>query len=132
LNEVRDDLLDLISSTKETVGPDTRARMIQLQARAAVAKVPLHDLSNLLIEPVTLVTAPGLKYVVLAQNPALVELLDSAMGLMDAIASKGVFENGGWRVVKRDTVEYQANRVVYDCLAIRAMPPLPAKPAPKR
>jgi mannitol/fructose-specific phosphotransferase system IIA component (Ntr-type) len=132
LNEVRDDLLDLISSTKEAVGPDTRARMIQLQARAAVEEMPAQDLSNLLIEPVTLVTAPGLKFVVLAQNPVLVELLDSAMGLIDAIASKGVFENSGWRVVKRDTIEYQADRVVYDCLALRAMPIVPAKPGPKR
>jgi hypothetical protein len=105
--------------------------MIQLQARAAVEEIPAPDLSNLVIEPVTLVTAPGLKYVVLAQNPVLVELLDSAMGLMDAIASKGVFENGGWRVVKRDTIVYQADRMVYDCLAIRAVPAI-AKPAPKR
>jgi mannitol/fructose-specific phosphotransferase system IIA component (Ntr-type) len=119
LNEVRDDLLDLISSTKETVGPDTRARMIQLQARTAVEATPSPDLSNLIIEPVTLVTAPGTKCVVLAQNPGLVELLDSSPGLVDAIASNGVFENGGWRLVKRDTVVYQADRVVYDCLAIR-------------
>jgi hypothetical protein len=106
--------------------------MIQLQARAAVEEIPAQDLSNLLIEPVTLVTAPGLKFMVLAQNPVLVELLDSAMGLIDAIASKGVFENGGWRVVKRNTIEYQADRVVYDCLALRAMPAVPAKPGPKR
>jgi mannitol/fructose-specific phosphotransferase system IIA component (Ntr-type) len=132
LNEVRDDLLDLISSTKETVGADTRARMIQLQARAAVVEETAPDLSSLLIEPVTLVTAPGMKYVVLAQNPGLVESLDSAPGLVDALASNGVYENGGWRLVKRGTVVYQADRVVYDCLAIRVSPASFSKPAPKK
>jgi nitrogen PTS system EIIA component len=131
LNEVRDDLLDLISSTKETVGPDTRARMIQLQARPAVEAIVAPDLTNLIIEPLTLVTAPGMKQVVLAQNPALVDLLDSAPGLADAMASSGVFEGAGWRVVKRGTVVYQANRVVYDCLAIQVSPALPGKRAPQ-
>ena len=70
------------------------------------------DLSSLLIEPLTLVTAPGMKYVVLAQNPGLVESLDSAPGLIEALASNGVYENGGWRVLSRGTVVYQADRVV--------------------
>jgi mannitol/fructose-specific phosphotransferase system IIA component (Ntr-type) len=125
LNEVRDDILDLISSAKETVGPDARARMIQLQVRAAVEAVPAPDLSNLLIEPVTLVAAPGVKPVVLAQNPNLVDALDAAPGLVDAIASSGVFQNGGWRVVKRGTTAYQAGRVAYDCLAIKISSPTP-------
>ncbi len=130
LNEVRDDILDLISSSKETIGPDTRARMIQLQARAAVQVVPSPDLSSLVIEPVTLVAIPGMKCVVLAQNPGLVESLDSAPGLIDALAANGVYENGGWRVLKRGTTVYQADRVVYDCLAIRVSPV--SKPALKK
>ena len=130
LNEVRDDILDLITSSKETIGPDTRARMIQLQARAAVEAVPAPDLSSLVIEPVTLVTTPGTKYVVLAQNPGLVESLDSAPGLIDALMAHGVYENGGWRVLKRGTTVYQADRVVYDCLAIRVSPV--SKPALKK
>lgn len=132
LDEVRDDLLDLISSTKETVGPDTRARMIQLQARAAVEAVPAPDLSNLLIEPVTIVTAPGMKHVVLAQNPGLVELLDTAPGLIDSITETGVFESGGWRLVKRDMVVYQADRIVYDCLALRVNPSVARRRGPRK
>jgi mannitol/fructose-specific phosphotransferase system IIA component (Ntr-type) len=129
LNEVRDDILDLITSSKETIGPDTRARMIQLQVRGAVEVVPAPDLSGLVIEPVTLVTTPGMKCVVLAQNPALVESLDSSPGLIDALVAHGIYENGGWRVLKRGTTVYQADRVVYDCLAIRVSPV--SKPALK-
>jgi mannitol/fructose-specific phosphotransferase system IIA component (Ntr-type) len=119
LNDVRDYLLDLISSTKEAAGPDARVRMIQLQAREAVAAMPLGDLSSLVIEPVTLVTGPGLQHVVLAQNADLVKSLDAAQGLVDGIVSHGVFQNGGWRVVKRGMVLYQGDRIVYDCLAIK-------------
>ena len=51
LNDVRNCLLDLISSTKETVGPDARARMIQLQARPSREVLPARDLSNLSLNP---------------------------------------------------------------------------------
>ncbi len=119
LNEVREHLLDLISSTRETVGPDTRARMIQLQARQTIATAPTYDLGNLVMEPVTLIAAPGMKPVVLTQNRPLVEYLDTASGLIEKIASDGVFQNSGWRIIKRSEVLYQADRVVYDCLAIR-------------
>jgi len=120
LNEVRDHLLDLISSSKETAGPDTRARMIQLQARQAVSAIPAYDPAHLIVEPVTIVIGPGLKHIVLAQDRHLVEYLDSVPGLVERIASDGMFQNGGWRVLKRGETTYQGDRVLYDCLAIRA------------
>jgi mannitol/fructose-specific phosphotransferase system IIA component (Ntr-type) len=121
LNEVRDHLLDLISTSRDTVGPDTRARMIQLQARqVAVPAIPAYDLANLVLEPVTIISAPGLKHVVLAQDPQLVEYLDAAPRLIDRLASEGVYQNGGWRILKRGETAYQGERVSYDCLAVRA------------
>ncbi|GLI36161.1 PTS sugar transporter subunit IIA [Desulforhabdus amnigena] len=119
LNEIRDYLLDLISSTRECVGPDARARMIQLQVRPSVAPIPAYDLANLIVEPVTIVTGPGLKHIVLAQNRHLVEFLDSARGLVEKLATEGVFQNDGWRVLKRGEVTYQGDRILYDCLAIK-------------
>ncbi|MBE0556388.1 MAG: PTS sugar transporter subunit IIA [Proteobacteria bacterium] len=119
LNDVRNYLLDLISSTKETVGPDARARMIQLQARPSKEALPVRDLSNLVVEPVTLVASPGLKHIVLTQSVSLGEILDSAAGLIERLEADGVFQDGGWRIVKRGTVAYQGGRVAYDCLAIR-------------
>jgi nitrogen PTS system EIIA component len=120
LNEVRDHLLDLISSTKGTVGPDTRARMIQLQARPSVVAPATYSLENLVLEPVTIITATGLKPLVLAQDRQLVDLLDGSNGLAEAMASQGMFQNGGWRIVKRREAAFQAERVLYDCLAIKA------------
>lgn len=119
LNDVRNYLLDLIGSTKDTVGPDARARMIQLQAKASVEALVDRDLSNLIVEPVTLVAGPGLKPVVLTQSPGLAQVLDDASGLIEGLELDGVFQNGGWRLMKRGAVAYQGGRVAYDCLAIR-------------
>jgi len=119
LDNVRNYLLDLITSTKETVGPDARARMIQLQARPSMEALASRDLSNLIVEPVTLVAGPGLKPVVLTQSVSLGEVLDSAAELIEKIESDGVFQKGAWRIVKRGMIAYQGGRVVYDCFAIK-------------
>jgi len=120
LNEVRDHLLDMISSTKGTVGPDTRARMIQLQARPSVVEPPAYNLANLVVESVTIIAGAGIRPVVLGQDRQLVELLDGAAGLVEGISSRGVFQNDGWRIVKRGEVTYEADRSLFDCLAIKA------------
>ncbi len=119
LNEVREHLLDLISTSKETAGPETRARMIQLQARQSVAAIPAYDLANLIIEPVTIITGPGLKPFVLAQDPQLVEYLDGAPRLVERLSTVGLFQDGGWRILKRGETAYQGERISYDCLAIK-------------
>lgn len=93
--------------------------MIQLQARPSMEDLLARDLSNLIVEPVTLVGGPGLRHIVLTQDAALGKVLDSAPGLIERLESEGVYQNGGWRVIKRGTVAYQAGRVVYDCLALK-------------
>ncbi len=122
LNDIRNYLLDLIDATKETAGPDTRARMIRLQAKPSEEAVAFRDLSNLIVEPVTLVACPSMKPVVLAQNPNLVEWLDSVNDLIGRIENEGIYQNGGWRVVRRGAVTYQGGRIAYDCLAIKPIP----------
>ena len=121
LNDVREHLLDLISSTKGSVGPDTRARMIQLQTRPSVVETPAYNLANLIVEPVTIVTGSGINPIILAQDRQLVELLDDAKGLAEGIASQGLFQRGEWRIVKRREAAFQAERVLYDCLAIKSL-----------
>lgn len=120
LNDVREHLLDLISSTKGSVGPDTRARMIQLQARPSVVEAPTYSLANLIVEPVTIITGTGIAPVVLAHDRQLVDFLDGSAGLVEGIATHGMFQNGGWRIVKRREASFQADRVLFDCLAIKA------------
>ena len=128
LDDVRNYVLDLIEATKGAVGPDARAKMIRLQTKPALEALPFRDLSNLLLEPITLIAGPGMKHVVLAQNYSLVEWLDSASDLIEKIEADGVYQDRGWRVLRRGSVTYQGRRVAYDCLAIRMIPNNPMQP----
>jgi nitrogen PTS system EIIA component len=119
LNDVRHYLLDLITTSKETVGPDIRARMIRLQAKPKIEPLPLADLSNLIVEPVTLVSIAGIRHIALTQNADLTEWLDSSAGLIEKLEQEGVYQYEGWRLLRRSTMAYQGGKTVYDCLAIR-------------
>lgn len=119
LNEIRDHLLDLISSTKETVGPDSRARIIQLQTRPSLEILPVDDLSNLVVEPVTLISGHDIRHIALSQNAELSASLDTASGLVEKLESSGTVHHGGWKIIKRGKILYQHGRIAYDCLAIR-------------
>lgn len=121
LNDVRNYLLDLIAVTKETAVPDARARMIRLQTKPTIDPLVLKDLSNLIVEPVTLVSGSGLRQITLSQNAELTEMLDRAEGLIDKIEQDGFYQLKDWRVLRRNTAAYEGGRVVYKCLAIRVM-----------
>ena len=119
LNDVRTYLLDLIATTKETVGPDIRARMIRLQAKPTIESLPLADLSNLIVEPVTLVSGKGIRHIALTQSANLSEWLDSAVDLIEKLEREGMYQHKGWRLLRRSVVAYQGGKTVYDCLAIK-------------
>jgi hypothetical protein len=93
--------------------------MIQLQARPSVVEAPVYNLANLVVEPVTIVTSAGIRPLVLAHDRQLIDLLDGTTGLAEGLASQGMFQSGGWRIVKRREASFQADRVLFDCLAIK-------------
>lgn len=118
LNDVRNYLLDLIAASKETVGPDARARMIRLQAKSALATQPVRDLSHLIIEPVSIVSGPGIKTLALTQNQGLLSMIEGMPNMAERLEADGAVQNGLWRIVRRGSVTYQGGRMVYDCLAL--------------
>jgi mannitol/fructose-specific phosphotransferase system IIA component (Ntr-type) len=120
LNTVRNYLLDLVTSAKSIVGPEARARMIQLEVRENLPQVDLQNIANLMIEPVTFITALGIKPITLAQNKELVGTLESSPSLAESLSSNNkFFDYSGWRVLKRSSSAYQAGRTAYECLAIK-------------
>ncbi|HET6513619.1 MAG TPA: PTS sugar transporter subunit IIA [Thermodesulfovibrionales bacterium] len=119
LNAVRLRLLDMAHFAMEDAGPDTRARMIQLKARAVVAPVTIPELENMIIEPLMIIAGPGIKTVVLTQNRELADLTKDDETLGAAITDKSWHELKGWRIVRRGSTNYQGDRVVYDCFAIQ-------------
>jgi nitrogen PTS system EIIA component len=127
LDDVRNYVLDLIEATKGEVGPATRAKMIRLQSKAAMETFTFRDLSNLLVEPVTVVAGLGLKHIALSQNASLSEWLDATIGLTEKLETDGIYQNSGWRVLRRGSTNYQSGRVVYDCLAVKMIPTASAR-----
>lgn len=127
LNAVRNYLLDLVNYSKSIIGSDTRARMIQLEARSTAIDQKIKQLSNVMIEPITIVAGLNLKPVILSQNKEIVEVFDKLLleqvngknNFIDSIVTKGVFDYSGWRIIKRSSSDYQFNRSIYECLAIR-------------
>uniref|UniRef100_UPI00307E7103 PTS sugar transporter subunit IIA n=1 Tax=Ignavibacterium sp. TaxID=2651167 RepID=UPI00307E7103 len=130
LNTVRNYLLDLVNTSKSIVGSETRARMIQLETRSAVAEQKIQQLSDIIVEPITIVGGLNQKPVILSQNQELVELLDNLLAgkpddkinieqFIDSISLKGLFEFNGWRIIKRQSSNYQSNRFLLDCYAIK-------------
>ena len=119
LNSVRNYLLDLVSSSKDIVGFGSRARMIQLEATETATAPKIHQLSNILVEPITIVTGPNQKQIILSQNKELVDLLDDAAQLIESINNYGAFERSGWRIIKKSSSEYQSNRLLYECIAVK-------------
>jgi len=119
LNDVRNYLLDLISETKGIVGPDSRARMIKLQAKMMPEPQGVWDVAGLTVEPVTLIFGPGMqKPLVLGHNAGLVEWLDSASGVLEAIETDGFYQNGSWRIMRWQSTNFQGGRVLYKCIAM--------------
>jgi mannitol/fructose-specific phosphotransferase system IIA component (Ntr-type) len=120
LDDIRNYVLDLIDSTKEMAVPDARARMIRLMTTPEVKALSITDLSNLIIEPVKLVVAPGAKTIVLTQNADLAKLLDKATGLSKNIENNGIYQCGEWRLIRHSVSTFHGEKFVYDCLAIHA------------
>lgn len=121
LNSVRHYLLDLISSSKGTIDFEERARMIELDTLTVTAEKPITLLSNILIEPVTIVVESNTKFIVLCQNKELTDILDNSNDLIEALSTKGYYERNGWRIIKKNSSFYQANRHMYDCIAVKVM-----------
>ncbi len=121
LNFIRNYLLDLVSSSKDMVGFDSRARMIQLEARTAQPEQQIDQLSNVVIEPVTIVTGLNQKPTILSQNKELADILDKSNQIIESINTKGFFEQSGWRIIKKSSEDYQSDRSLYECIAVKIL-----------
>lgn len=126
LAQARDCVLELVSTALEAQMSDVKARMIHLEAKqAAVTSVPEAGpltLSNLphVVVPLTILVVPGVKPMVLSQDPELITKLESGGDMDPGILAKQMpFDHAGYTVLFRGVTNYQAKRQLYDCLAIK-------------
>jgi mannitol/fructose-specific phosphotransferase system IIA component (Ntr-type) len=119
LNSVRNYLLDLMSTAKDVVGPEARARMIQLEVKESMSHIPAQGLADLTIESLTIVVDSNGKHIILTQNKELFDVLEKPANFSSTLLTNGSFEIAGWRIIKRYFANYFGDRVSYDCLAIK-------------
>lgn len=121
LSQVREALLDMVSIGLESGGPEARARMIQLEVRQAAAEAARRPdaLGDLNIQTVTIVAGPGIKPTALTQHPELIGIIEGIPDIAGLLTRNGVVEAQGWRILSRAMTNYQGERALFDCLAIR-------------
>jgi len=125
LSEVRHALLDAITHAIESVTPESRARMIQLEVRHAAVEAADHGVPLSLdaiahsILPVSILVIPGSKTVVLAQDRILVETLEGFANLIEELEKSGHAAKGEINIVLRSSEHYAPDRLLHDCIAFR-------------
>ena len=125
LAEVRHALLDAITHAIESVTPESRARMIQLEVRHAAVEAADHgaplslDAIAHAIIPVSILVIHGAKPVVLAQDRILVERLETFKALSEDLEKSGHSAEGDINVVLRSSEHYASSRVLHNCIAFR-------------
>lgn len=122
LAEVRHRLLDAISTALGSTAPDARARMIQLEVKHAAAQEIGVGLSAELVRnliPLSILAMPGSKPIILCQDRELVSALEGQTQLTSQLGQNGHAEHQGIRLLLRSYSNYQPDRILYDCLALR-------------
>jgi len=122
LSEVRHRLLDAISAALESMAPDARARMIQLEVKHAAvehvtSEVPIEIASHLV--PMLIVSVPGSKPFVLGQELELMRMLDGEQHIATDLELHGRAVHQGIQILLRSCARYQPDRTVYDCLVMK-------------
>jgi hypothetical protein len=127
LSDVRHALLDAITHAIESVTPEARARMIQLEVRHAEAAAVAEETADLLtldpiarsIRPLAILVIPGSKPVVLSQDKTLADALENSATLADDLAKGGHSVVGDINVVLRSSEHFAGERVLHECVAFR-------------
>ena len=130
LNEVRNLLLDWVSSVLGDTGPEAVARMIKLdvkQTQVAAPATPAHLPEAVAVRPgarVTpfsvLVTTPG-SLLVLAPDAYCLGVLEKDAALAQQLAAGAAFLSSGQQIIVLGVTNYAGGRALYQC-ALLATP----------
>ncbi|MFI5337394.1 MAG: PTS sugar transporter subunit IIA [Opitutales bacterium] len=131
LNEVRNLLLDWVSSVLGDTGPESVARMIKLdvrQTQAVPVSAPAPEVAAALLRPGTkltpfqvLVAGPG-QCLVLAADPSCQNLLEKETALASQLAANGGFVASGQQVFVLGVNHYAGGRALYQCALLATAP----------
>ena len=117
---VRERLLDWVQATIDASVPETKARMIRLEARQAVADAaPAAGAAPAALQLLAaqFLVADGRTFALCA-SPELSAELEKDAELAAVLRQRGQFERSGWRFVFRDATAY-GERTLYDYTAVK-------------
>lgn len=118
---VRERLLDWVQATIDANVPETKARMIRLEARQAVADAapPAAGAAPAALQvfAALFLVAEG-RALALCANPELAAELEKDAELAAVLRQRAQFERGGWRFVFRGATAY-GERTLYDYVAVK-------------
>ena len=119
---VRERLLDWVSSSLDQNVPDTKARMIRLEAKQAEASalsssVPAAENAPLSVFSVLILSLPD-RLFVLSEKTDLASAIESDASLKEIVSLKSPFSKGGYSLTFRSVSHYGA-RSLYEYLAVK-------------
>jgi len=76
-------------------------------------------LEEMQIDALLIVSGPDIEPIILTRDIELFRLASEDNRLAPSIASGNRHELQGWQIVRRSSIAYAGERVMYDCLAIR-------------
>jgi mannitol/fructose-specific phosphotransferase system IIA component (Ntr-type) len=122
IHTVRDKLLDWVALAISEALPESKARMIKLEAKqatvAALEAAPARNIAGLRILPFRLVSWPG-SAIVLCADPTLAEALEKVEGLPDRLGAGGEIDTPGWRIVVMSETPFARERREFEAVALK-------------
>jgi mannitol/fructose-specific phosphotransferase system IIA component (Ntr-type) len=132
LNEVRNLLLDFVSSVSGEAGPEAVARMIKLEVRQAQAPQPVPvpvvavppELAAICVRKgprvhtLSVLITPSQPTIVLSQEQELSLALEKTPSLAHSLAEGLVIQVNGHQVYTTSVTAYAQGRILYQCVAL--------------
>jgi len=131
ISEVREKLLDWVSLAVEAGIPQTRARMIRLETREAVASAAHEPAAvgtqtpKLLLIPCSVLTMGDGTSVVLSQNAELSAILERQETFSLLLQQQSEFDLAGYRILRQTSSSFSRDRHYYECIAVKLDSPVP-------
>jgi mannitol/fructose-specific phosphotransferase system IIA component (Ntr-type) len=119
--KVREELLDWVSAAIDAGVPETKARMIRLEARqAALEEAPVGATpATAIIFPLLILPQPGDQFTVLCENHELATALEKDPTLTVALKQRTNFDRAGFHLLFRGVQIYDPSRPLYDYIAVK-------------
>jgi len=117
---VRGELLDWVSAASEMGVPETKARMIRLEARqAALAQEPQPPQAPVQMFSLLILSLGNDKYIVLCENRPLASALENDPQLGLLLGQHAQFDRQGYRLIHHSTRLLDPARPIYEYLVVK-------------